>query len=399
MTSLDVNLGKIRVGRLERFDDEEYCFSFDESWLRMRKRPVLGQIFEDRLPNDIITSGIPCWFAHLLPQGPLLRMIAREAGVDVDDDFDILQFLGEDLPGAVSLTPGEPRPYRDRKRFAKPAVATGAKLRFSALAGAQWKLSVHEGERGLVLPVEGGTGSWIAKFHNPEFAELPRIEYATMSWAAHSGLSVPNFRLGNASEMVDLPGGIPTGDGYIFLIERFDRRPKGERIHMEDFGQVLDRPPGNVPGGQFSLSHEHIATVLFHLAPDDVREFCERVVFCALAGNGDGHLKNWTILYPDGQHPRLSPAYDIVSTVLYPKLDDCLALDLGGSKKYEEVTENSFRLLAEVIGLNQAEVTGWVKAFAQHVRAVWRDRWDQFGFTGNEKKRIQTHLDRVPLGK
>lgn len=399
MMSLDVMLGKIRVGRLERFDDEEYCFSFDEAWLSMSERPVLGQIFEDRLPNDIITSGIPCWFAHLLPQGPLLRMIAREAGVDADDDFDILQFLGQDLPGAVLLLPGAPRSYRNPQRFAEPVVAKAGKLRFSALAGGQWKLSVHEGERGLVLPVEGGTASWIAKFHNPEFAELPRIEFATMSWAACAGLTIPKFRLGNVTELIELPAGIPTGDGHVFLIERFDRPPTGERIHMEDFGQVLDRPPGSGPGGQFSLSHEHIAAVLYHLAPQDVREFCERIVFCALAGNGDGHLKNWTLLYPDGQHPRLSPAYDLISTVLYPKLDDCLALDLGRSKKYEDITENSFRLFAQAIHGQHSEVATWARTFAQRVRAVWHDESPQFGYTSNEQVIIQKHLDRVPLGK
>src|SRR5699024_3461553 len=27
----------------------------------------------------------------------------------------------------------------------------------------------------------------------------------------------------------------------------------------------------------------------------------------------DAHLKNWALIYPDGVHPRLAPAYDIVS--------------------------------------------------------------------------------------
>lgn len=47
MMSLDVKLNDIRVGILERFDNERFCFSFDESWLQMQQRPVLGQFFED----------------------------------------------------------------------------------------------------------------------------------------------------------------------------------------------------------------------------------------------------------------------------------------------------------------------------------------------------------------
>ncbi len=399
MTVLEVRIGHICIGTLERFENEEHSFTFDDKWLALRNRPVLGQLFEDRMPRPIVTSGIPCWFAHLLPQGPLLRMIAREAGVEPDDYFDILQFLGNDLPGAVALRPGKPRPYRNPTRFAEPIVATEGKLRFAALAGGQWKLSVHEGERGLVLPVEGGTGSWIAKFHNPEYAELPRIEFATMSWAALAGITIPSFRLGDAAELVDLPAAIPTGDGKVFLIERFDRRPQGVRIHMEDFGQVLDRPPGNVPGGQFSARHEHIAAVLNRLAPQDVREFCERVVFCVLAGNGDGHLKNWTIVYPDGRTPRLSPAYDLVSTVLYPKLDDCLALDLGRSRRFEDVTEQSFHLFAQVAGRSHEEVGQWARDFAQRVRAVWRDHSSDLAYTNAERTTLERHLERIPLGK
>jgi hypothetical protein len=81
MISLDVKLGEVHVGIIERFDNDKFCFSFDDAWLQLRERPVLDQFFEDRLPRDIPTFGIPpCWFIHLLPQGPLLRMIAREAG-------------------------------------------------------------------------------------------------------------------------------------------------------------------------------------------------------------------------------------------------------------------------------------------------------------------------------
>ena len=39
--------------------------------------------------------------------------------------------------------------------------------------------------------------------------------------------------------------------------------------------------------------------------------------FSILIGNGDMHLKNWSLLYLDGRTPVLSPAYDFVSTVHY----------------------------------------------------------------------------------
>ena len=128
-----------------------------------------------------------------------------------------------------------------------------------ALAGAQWKLSLREDDRGLVIPVVGESGSWIAKFHDPSLPGLPRVEFVTATWARASGIDVPTVRLGRCDEVVALPSGIPTGDGSVYLIERFDRASHGRRIHMEDFGQVLDRPPGQA---QFTGSAELIAAVI-----------------------------------------------------------------------------------------------------------------------------------------
>lgn len=110
MRALDVCLGSVRVGLLERLDDWDYRFSFDPAWLADPSRPVLGQLFEDRRPGEIESTGhVPCWFLHLLPQSPLRRAIARSADVDPDDDFSLLALLGEDLPGAVVMVPGTPR--------------------------------------------------------------------------------------------------------------------------------------------------------------------------------------------------------------------------------------------------------------------------------------------------
>ncbi len=72
MSALEVRLGAVRVGILERFKEWDYRFSFDDSWLRMAEPPVLGQLFEDRKPHDIESTGnLLCWFDHLLPQGGL----------------------------------------------------------------------------------------------------------------------------------------------------------------------------------------------------------------------------------------------------------------------------------------------------------------------------------------
>jgi serine/threonine-protein kinase HipA len=44
-------------------------------------------------------------------------------------------------------------------------------------------------------------------------------------------------------------------------------------------------------------------------------EFLRRLVFNALIGNADMHLKNWSLIYPARRRAALAPAYDFVSTV------------------------------------------------------------------------------------
>ncbi|WP_437978929.1 type II toxin-antitoxin system HipA family toxin [Sorangium sp. So ce295] len=403
MDALEVRLEGALVGLLERFEDWTCRFSFHSSWLEAPERPVLGQFFEDQKPREVETVGhVPCWFDHLLPppQSPLWQAVVRQAQVDPDDpmiEFDLLGFLGEDLPGAVVMTPSRPRLARE-PRAAPPTRQVPEGSILFALAGQQWKLSVRPGDRGLVVPVRGETGQWLAKFHDPMYRDLPRVEHATMRWAELSGVQVPQRKLAHVAEFDGLPEGVPIGDGSVYLIERFDRKKDGSRIHMEDFAQVLDRPlsENSLYGG----AHEEIAAILAHLSPGDVRQFVERVVFSALCGNTDGHLKNWSLLYVDARRPVLSPAYDVISSVLYvPPLDDRMALGLGGSRRFEDARVESFETMAEVVGVSFAEVSRWVREAAERIRNVFSTHREDLSYRPHERARLEKHLARVPLSQ
>ena len=400
MSALDVFIGTTRVGLLEQPDEWNHRFSFDASWLADPARPVLGQIFEERRPRGLSSErNLPAWFDHLLPPagGPLRRAIARQIGIERDDDFALLQFLGEDLPGAVLLVPGEPSvalaPGSDRASERVIQDRDG-KLRFS-LAGMQWKLSVREQDRKLALPVRGETGAFIAKFPSPMYASLPRVELATMRWAQLSGIDVPPIRLAKVTEFVDLPQEVPTSEDTVFLIERFDRLAGVGRVHIEDFGQVLDCAADD---HIYDARYEHIAAFLSYLPPEDLRAFCERLVFCVLCGNTDAHLKNWSLIYPDARHPRLSPAYDLVASMLYEpaRLQD-LALSLNNSRRFQDVSVDSFRPLARITHRPFDEVAGWVRDMTDRVLTVWREQAADLPYLPDERARLEAHMARVPL--
>ncbi|HEY8376617.1 MAG TPA: HipA domain-containing protein [Nannocystis sp.] len=214
--------------------------------------------------------------------------------------------------------------------------------------------------------------------------------------ATLSGVRVPPIRMGRVEEIEGLPDEIPIGDGTMYLIERFDRDPRGGRVHMEDMGQILDRPPGS---GQFEGAYEQIAAVLAAIAPGSLREFCQRLAFCVVCGNTDAHLKNWSVVYPDRRHAELSPAYDIIAAVLYApeRIDDRLALELGNAHAFESVTLASFKRLAAVSGVDFSTLGGWIREAVQRAREAWHAHAHELAFLPSERRRLEAHMARVPL--
>jgi serine/threonine-protein kinase HipA len=378
------------VGTLQRLnEDQDFVFAFEEAWLDDPLRPVLGQLFEDRKPRALKTSGLPCWFAHLLPQGPWRRHLQRWAGLDLEDndDFGLLLAMGHDLPGAVTLAPlTRSGPGAALVRAAAPLEAPSG-YKFS-LAGAQWKLSVQR-DKQLLAPVYGQQGAFIAKFEALAFPHLPRVEGAATQWARLAGIDAHSVELLSTDEFIDLPAEIPNQERRCLLLRRFDRSPQGA-IHMEDFGQVSDIVPANL----YKSSYEAIGALIRWLCPEDKGEYIKRLVFMVLSGNGDAHLKNWSVLYPDGRTARLSPAYDLVPTVLYNPNDD-LALTLNGSKSFV-IDASALAPLARALDLGHGEVARLATDAWEQIRDTWARERLHLDLTDNERGRLQQHLDRLP---
>ncbi len=398
MTALLVRLGDFEVGALESFDDASQRFSFHPRYVSALNdsRPVLGQIFEDRYPNSMHVDGPICWFTHLLPQGVMRRWRCRLLGLDEDDTFGLLSALGENLPGAVSLTPTTSVLESTRVAVEKPAISASADdgvLRFS-LAGAQWKLSARSSGRGFTTTAASGGTAYIAKFHAPEYPGLPRCEFATMNWARAAGLQVPSFQLRNVADFDAIPAGLPTGDGSVFVTERFDRRGDA-RVHMEDFGQILDRPPGDA---QYHGSYEEIAAVLRWIAPESATEFLKVIVFNVLCGNGDAHLKNFSVVYRDGRNAALSPAYDLVSTIQYfARGKEAMALSLNGERSFQSVTTASFEKLISLLGLEMATGRQVVSDAGRAAIDAWHREDVRDLFSAEQITRIADHLAGLPV--
>lgn len=394
---LRVLLNDIPVGRLTLSDGAMCSFHLLEAYRALFPRPVLGQLFEDDLlKHHRARTRLPSWFSNLLPEGALRQLVEQQAG---GSEFDLLARLGQDLPGAVRVEEVAAVGAEDDSGEAidthEPPFVTMDDAWHFSLAGVQLKFSANRADRGMTIPVSGQGGDWILKLPDPRFVNVPANEYATMLWAQASGIDIPEIDLVDLSSVSGLPqSGIPRNESQAFVIRRFDRPSTGQRVHMEDFAQILDLYPNDK---YRRFNYETIARVTFELAGRTaLKRLVTRLVFMLASGNGDAHHKNWTLLYPDGLNAELSPAYDLVSTIQYYPHDG-LALNLGGTKLWTDKRMETFQRMARKIGFDEREMREWTIESVAAVRTAWSTASADFGYEQSARNRIEQHMDTIPL--
>lgn len=314
--SLDVKISGHRVGALSRDREGSIRFTPDARWVERRQRPRLGWAFLVNPSPRVAGTGLPAWFDNLLPDAgsPLRRWICGQLGLRETDSPGLLRALGRDLPGAVEVT-GEAAPPEDGSSPEAPG-----QLRFS-LAGLQLKLSmVRDGHR-FTLPARDASGRWIVKIPSEDLVELPEVEQATMTWARAMGLPVPSHHLLDVEALKGLDPGLLGTPRRAFAVERFDRRADGGRVHQEDLAQALEVRPEHryEDTGPRRVSYDGLSRLVRDACGEDAQgEFLDRLAFIIASGNGDAHLKNWSLQWGVDGYPRLSPCYDQVCTVAWP---------------------------------------------------------------------------------
>lgn len=392
---LQVLLHETPIGTLNLTRSDGAEFRLLESYKHSYPRPVLGQLFLDDL--DQVHSSrqrTPAWFSNLLPEGPLRELIAKRAGVSIYREFFLLLHLGEDLPGAVRvIAEGDLTEPRDAA-LEISGHTPNDEWHFS-LAGVQLKFSAVREDRGLTIPVSGTGGDWIVKLPDTRYPKVPENEYATMLWAQASGIEIPEISLISVKDISGLPHEIGNfREEKALAVRRFDRPSAEKRIHMEDFAQIL----GLYPEQKYDkCNYETLANLVLSLAGEnDFDEFIRRLVFIIASGNGDAHIKNWSLIYRDGLNASLSPAYDLVSIVQYRE-DDKLALNLARSKRWEDVGRESFLRLARKIGDDEKRMGARVDEALEKTMLAWNRNWKNFGYDESAYDCMSRHLKRIPL--
>lgn len=210
------------------------------------------------------------------------------------------------------------------------------------------------------LTIVGLWGAYILKPPVKDYPHLPENEHLSM-------------RLAELFEIETVPYGlIQLGSGELAYISRRQDRQSGNRLHQEDMCQLSDK----LTEQKYLGSIEQIGKLIYRYATDpqfDCIRLFDLVLYCFLIGNGDMHLKNFSLFYDPSKGLRLSPAYDLVSTrLVIPQSKDPeeSALTINGKKK--NLTRNDFIALARQFSLTDRQIENRFVYFRRRIDAVGR---------------------------
>ncbi len=393
--SLDVLLHDLKVGTIVRTPGDFNAFNFEEAYratggfpiLSLSFRAAAGGLRKDPRP---LAGALPAFFANLLPEDKLREAMEKHhvGNVRAGNDFDLLAALGADLPGAVRVLPSD-----GTTAIAGDASTATPKARFS-LAGVQMKLSVMKNTGkggGLTLPMGDAQGLYIAKFPSTAFPGVSENEFANLALAAAIGMDVPERELVEKSDFEGIPKEFDTlSDGKVLLVKRFDRGTGGERIHIEDFAQVFGIYPSRKYDG--AAYHDIASALSAAVEPAAALEFVRRLALMAITGNGDMHLKNWSLIYRgDGDKPEFAPIYDVLSTVPYLPAD-ALALSLGGERSFKALAAPRWKAFANRARLPEPAVLKAVIDVVERVNEHWWGLPERAVVPENVLERIDEHV-------
>jgi serine/threonine-protein kinase HipA len=322
MRTLEAFLNEQRVGTLSEGGDL-WRFEYDMQWA---SAPGSYDLSPRLARSELVhTDGgtdrpVQWYFDNLLPEEELRDVVAKEAKIDGEDAFGLLEYLGAESAGSLVLLPRgatrQPRGLRTLSdadlsarinNLSRASLSSGAPKRMS-VAGAQNKLPVVYRGEALHEPVGSEPSTHILK-PNHTHQDYPSSvinEYAVMRLAGALKLAVPTVLRRYVPEPV-------------YLVERFDRYTDAagatRRRHIIDACQLLNKARGFKYTGATLESLGDIIAACRNRASTRMNLY-RWLIFNVLIANNDNHLKNLSFLVGN-EGIELAPAYDLLSTGAY----------------------------------------------------------------------------------
>jgi len=258
-----------------------------------------------------VNKGVPGVLADTGPDSWGARLIERHRGV-LESPLERLRLTNGTGTGCLLYSSHRERPNPPRSVLSRLSLSeledaarkfdAGQPLDDEKLQELMAAGSGLGGARPKAL-VEADGREYLAKFgKQADTLDMQLLEHACLTLASRAGIATVAHRL---------TGGT---DHHVLLVERFDR--DGDRkLHYMSFHALLSAmtagPSDVEPGGNMTYAGLAVRCRAIGV-PDAQLDLYRRMVFNALVGNTDDHLRNHGLIF-DGQW-RLAPAFDLVTT-------------------------------------------------------------------------------------
>lgn len=375
---LDVYLFDRLIGKLIQSDTGTMKFRYDAVWLEADSTSILSHSLPKQTESFRAKECLG-FFGGILPEESNRERIAKNLGISKENAFAMLAEIGGECAGAVSFLPEGQKLSRGNPGYKnltgaelvailndlpkRPMMAGEEGIRLS-LAGAQDKITVHCLNGRFSLPLNGAPSTHILKPAIERFEDTVINEAVCMKLAKAIGLSVADVEI------------LQLEKTQVLSVTRFDRQvgpDKGiTRLHQEDFCQALSivsEMKYQNEGGTSLKQTFSLLRAVSSVPAIDLQSLLDAVIFNFFIGNNDAHGKNFSLLYENGT-VRLSPLYDLLSTVYYPELSANMAMKIGGQYQPKDIHPQHFEKLAEDAGLSKPIVLKRVPMIANKILAA-----------------------------
>ena len=350
------------VGLLSLDRHGEMRFAYSKAWLADDTAPPVSFSLPKRQQPFSRREARP-FFEGLLPEEEQREAIAAALGISKGNEFRLLESLGGEVAGALTLWPtGEALPNtQDAKantplsetelialldRLPKRQFLAGERGLRLSLASAQSKLPVVLVDDQIALPAPGQPTTHILKPSIARFENTTENEAFAMRLASKLGFDVV------AAVEIRAVAGRP----YL-LVERYDRTIDGNglvrRLHQEDFCQALGvftkRKYASEGGPTFKTSFDLVRRACTRPAVE-LLKLLDAAIIQVLIGNADAHGKNYSLLHRDDGIV-LAPLYDLLYTVVYPDLSPTFAMKIAHRGALADLKPGDWDSFAKEAGL------------------------------------------------
>ncbi len=336
-------------------------FIYDQEYYSSDSEAISFGLPKSQINHIVQGENLHPYFAGLLPEGLRLKAVTDKLKTSPSDYFSIFAEVGFDCIGDVTVQKDVSKldvvPKWSDLDFYEYFFETlkNNNLENTSIAGVQEKISASM----ISLPIKGSSKnkSYILKLNPKDKPRLIYNEYYCLELAKKCGLKVNKTRL-----IAD------KNKNHGLLVERFDRlydkdQKKLTKIHQEDACQFLNQYPAN----KYRLSFREILEQMNILCTSpkiEILKVIEQYVFSYLICNGDMHAKNISIMVdPKDKTIVLTPAYDLISTLVYG--DENMALKIDGKDK--KLNRKIFVSFAEAFDIPSLAIESKIDALLRNV--------------------------------